>query len=345
MHPFEQKLAASWPPSAWQDVTVLLAVSGGADSVALLRGMAVLGLQGSGAQGLGRLVVAHYDHALREQAAADGAFVEDLGRKLSLATVCGRAAPGEVAAAARDGLENAARAARYAFLEQSAGELGARYVCTAHTADDQAETILHRIVRGTGLEGLAGMARLRPLGPAATLVRPLLAFRRAEVRDYLADLGQACREDETNDDLRFTRNRIRRDLLPRLAGEFNAGVTDALLRLGTIAADVQHVLKDEVERLAARAVKPWQAGTVELDCRILSQARRHLVRELFADQWRRQGWPLVDMSFDHWNDLAELAQHDTSATRVLPGNIRAARRGDWVVLCRQADGRPSERSS
>ena len=335
MHPFEQKLAASWPPSAWQDVTVLLAVSGGADSVALLRAMAAVRVAG-----LGRLVVAHYDHALREQAPADAVFVEDLSRRLSLSTVCGRAVPGEIAAAARDGLENAARAARYAFLEKSAHELGARYVCTAHTADDQAETILHRIVRGTGLEGLAGMARLRPLGPAATLVRPLLTFRRAEIRDYLADLGQACREDETNDDLRFTRNRIRRDLLPRLAGEYNAGVTDALLRLSTIAAEVQHVLKDEVERLAARAVKAGQAGAIEFDCPILREARRHLVRELFADQWRRQGWPLGDMSFEHWNELAELAQatSDASATRILPGNVRAARQGGWLVLSRQADG-------
>ena len=129
----------------------------------------------------------------------------------------------EVATAALDpaagsrgqGIE-AARAARYAVLEEMAGRVGARFVVTAHTADDQAETILHRILRGTGLRGLSGMSRSRRLGPA-TLLRPLLAIGRAELAAYLRDCQQPFRTDASNRDVRFMRNRIRNELLPLLA--------------------------------------------------------------------------------------------------------------------------------
>jgi tRNA(Ile)-lysidine synthase len=116
-----------------------------------------------------------------------------------------------------DGVEAAARAARYEFLQATAERLGARYVATAHTADDQAETVLHHIVRGTGLAGLAGMSRARSLGAAATLIRPLLSFRRRDVIEYLGALGQSYCEDTTNRDPAFTRSRIRHELLPLLA--------------------------------------------------------------------------------------------------------------------------------
>ena len=122
-----------------------------------------------------------------------------------------------LAAQAGDGLEAAARKARYRFLEQAAGRMGARFVATAHTADDQAETILHRIVRGTGVRGLAGMARV---GPAGTCHADptLLGIRRDELRAYLDALGQPYRHDPSNADRRFTRNRIRHGLLPAIAG-------------------------------------------------------------------------------------------------------------------------------
>ena len=115
--------------------------------------------------------------------------------RLGLACEIGEGRVAEAAALQGDGLEAAARAERLAFLQAAAERFGARYVVTAHTADDQAETVLHRILRGTGIAGLAGMRRARPLGPAVTLIRPLLAIRRAEIRDYLAELNQPFCED------------------------------------------------------------------------------------------------------------------------------------------------------
>ena len=123
--------------------------------------------------GEGRVIAAHCNHQLRPaEADADEAFVVDLCRRLGVACEVGRAA---LDPDGGDGVEAAAREARYRFLEETADRVGARYVVTAHTADDQAETILHRILRGTGVGGLGGMSRTRPLGQA-TLLRPLLTF-------------------------------------------------------------------------------------------------------------------------------------------------------------------------
>jgi len=240
-HPLECLLAAAWPPSDWTDVTVVVAVSGGCDSVALLRAVHAIRTGG-----LGRICAAHLNHQLRPDADEDEQFVVELCRHLSVTCEVGHVDVGRLAAESGNGIEAAARLARYQFLEQTAGRLGSRFVATAHTADDQAETILHRIVRGTGIRGLSGMARARPLGHA-TLIRPLLQVRRAELQTYLDSLGQPYRPDQSNADLRFTRNRIRHDTMPQLCQQYNAEVANALLRLGTLAGEVQELVDDLVE--------------------------------------------------------------------------------------------------
>ncbi len=303
LHPLESRLDQAWPPAAWKDVSVLLAVSGGADSVALLRAMQALKTGGKG-----RLVAAHFNHRLRgDEADADERFVVDLCRQAGLPSEVGRATAAQLEAAAGDGLEAAAREARYAFLQQTAARLGARYVATAHTADDQAETILHRAVRGTGVAGLAGMTRVRPLGPAAVLIRPLLGFRRAELLEYLNDIGQAFRCDASNNDTRFTRNRIRLELLPQLAAQYNPGVVEALLRLGRLAGEAQSVVDGIVEKLAQRAVVDGPRGQVRVLLEPLQGQPRYVVRELLMAVWRRRDWPLQAMGFDEWDLLAEMA--------------------------------------
>ena len=256
IHSFETCLAASWPPQDWKDVTVLVAVSGGGDSTALLRGLAAIRLTGDG-----RLIAAHVNHKLRgESSDADQAFVGKLCRTLGVQCEVATVA---IDAAGRQGqgIEAAARRARYAAMEEMAGRLGARFVVTAHTADDQAETILHRILRGTGVRGLAGMSRARRLGPA-TLLRPLLGTSRAEVTAYLNDFAQPYCTDSSNCDLRFTRNRIRRELLPLLAARYNRSITAALLRLGDLAAQSQGLIDEIVKSAAEKCVRRAAATTV-----------------------------------------------------------------------------------
>jgi tRNA(Ile)-lysidine synthase len=324
-HPLEADLATAWPPAAWQDVTILLAVSGGADSVALARAMKALKTGGEG-----RLCVAHLNHHLRgDDSAADEAFVVELCRRLGLPCEVGHARVDELADREGDGLEAAARKARYDFLHQSATRLGARYVVTAHTADDQIETILQRILRGTGIGGLRGMDRARPLGRATTLIRPLLPLRHKQLLAYLDDLGQPYRHDATNQDTRLTRNRIRHELLPQLAQQYNPAVGDALLRLGRLAGEVQSLVDGMVEDLMERHVGSESPGTIEIDAAALADRPRYLIRELLMAAWRHQGWPMQAMGFAEWDQLAEMlagcgaASTELASKQTFPGSILA----------------------
>ena len=158
----------------------------------------------------------------------------------------------------------------------------ARDVATAHTADDQAETILHRILRGTGIAGLGGIRRARPLDPGVSLIRPLSAIPRVLLQDYLAALEQPCRQDSTNTQLRFTRNRLRHELLPHLAAHYNPRVVAVLTRLGSQAAEVQALLERAVEELRRRAVVDARDAAVTVDCAALAGSPPWLVRELFV---------------------------------------------------------------
>ncbi len=326
--PFEEQLAQSWPPAAWQDLGVVLAVSGGADSVALARGMAALK-----AGGAGRLTVAHFNHGLRgAESDADAYFVCRLAGELRLDCISGNAEAG-LADTGGEGLEARARAARYEFLQQVAQRAGARYVATAHTADDQAETVLHHVMRGTGIAGLAGMRRARPLGQAVTLIRPLLAVKRTDVLDYLTTLAQHYREDATNHDLAFTRNRIRRELLPQLARDYSPAIVDALVRLARLAGDAQRVVEAAGEELAERATVERSAARVVVDGQMLAAADRHLAREALLSIWRRQDWPLQDMGFAEWDLLVDMAP-GAGGKRVLPGAIVAEARNGRLTLAR-----------
>jgi len=328
MDRFEERLAADWPPPQWQEVGVVLAVSGGADSVALARAIGRLKTSGAGSLGL-----AHFNHQLRgAESAADQQFVEGLAADLGLPCTVGAPDSGALAAGG-EGLEARARAARYEFLERAAKEVGARYVVTAHTADDQAETVLHHVLRGTGLTGLAGMRRTRPLGPAVTLIRPLLTITRREVLEYLAALKQPFCDDATNQDRQFMRNRIRHELLPLVQREYSPAVVEALVRLAKLAGEAQQVVTAAAEPWVERAVTVGSADTVTIDCRQLAEVQRHLVREVLLTVWQRQGWPLGGMGFGEWQALADMAASGAAdAKRMFPGAITAHRQGDQLTL-------------
>ncbi|MEI6807937.1 MAG: tRNA lysidine(34) synthetase TilS [bacterium] len=212
--------------------SLLLAVSGGSDSVALLHAMAGL----SPTAGV-KLSVAHFNHHIRGRAAdEDAEFVRGLAVRLKLPFRMGE---GDVPAIARRrgiSLEMAARDARYAFLRNAAQEIGAQAVATAHTADDQAETIILRLMRGAGGTGLGGI-RYRADINGLRVIRPMLDVGKVDAVGFLKGMGATWREDKSNSDLEFQRNMVRHEILPLLEAKLNPRVRKALLQTGRILRD------------------------------------------------------------------------------------------------------------
>jgi tRNA(Ile)-lysidine synthase len=305
-----------------------VAVSGGPDSVALLRALLAIGA--------GPLTGAHLNHQMRgAESDADEAFVKELcaslrtGEQGELDYCCARIDVLSKARANRENLENAARQIRYEWLFQVARERGAPWVATGHTADDQAETVLHRLLRGTGLKGLAGIPAHRPLGTGVEAVRPLLRVTRAEVLAFLKEEEQPYREDASNADLGFTRNRIRHGLLPLLAEEYNPAIVPVLGRLAEQAQEIIALVEPQALRLLAECELPRTTAALVLDRQRLAQAPRYLVREALRQAWQREGWSMAAMTFEDWERLAAVALGEVSEVE-LPGRIRARCR-DRVV--------------
>jgi tRNA(Ile)-lysidine synthase len=222
---------------------LVVAVSGGADSIFLLHALAATGA---------RLHVAHLDHGLRgERGAEDARFVAEAARALSLPLVSDRVSVPELRARRGGSIEEVARRARYDFLARVARTIGADRVALGHTADDQAETVLFRLLRGAGPRGLRGMPRSRRIrhGSAIRVVRPLLRVRRCEIEATLAERGIAWRDDETNADLSLARNWIRRVVLPALSVRGGDPVP-RLLALARCAARAMRSLDAHARRLA-----------------------------------------------------------------------------------------------
>lgn len=241
---------------------VCAAVSGGADSVALLL---ALHEANRAKDALGVVLSAvHVHHGLRGAAAdADVAFVKELCDRLGVPLVVERVDVAARQSEEREGVEEAARELRYGVFWRLMGERGFDAVATAHTLDDQAETVVMKLLRGAWTEGIGGIApRIersevrgqRSAGPGR-IVRPMLGVRRAEVQAFLRERGQAWREDATNRDVSLTRNRVRHELMPMLRG-FNPGVDAALARLAEIARDEEAFWQAEVAKVLPQVILP-----------------------------------------------------------------------------------------
>ena len=314
------RLADAWPIEGWKDVSVLVAVSGGPDSVALLR--ALVELRSTLEPPLGRLVVAHFNHRWRaEHSDGDVEFVRAMCESLELPYFVG-------VSSEPVRKEEAARSERYEFLRETAEAEGARYLAVAHTADDQAETILHRILRGTGLRGLRGIRPRRRLNEAVTLVRPMLDVSRAEVMTFLEANGYDYLTDSTNELPTFTRNRIRIELIPQLAQDYNPGVADAIRRLGSLAAEAGEVVDLVVDAALADCLVSQSATLVELDRERLACQREFVQRELFARIWREQMWPEQAMGNEQWCRILDAVKQRSVIE--LPGAIRLEASGPTI---------------
>lgn len=294
---------------------IVLAVSGGGDSVALAHLVAATIATGEIARS--RVVVAHFHHALRGKASDDDAtFVAELAKRLSLPFVTERRHRATTERDDSGSLEATLRAARYEFLTRTAQTRAFRYIATAHTRSDQAETVLHRIVRGTGIAGLQAMRPARVLTDAVTLIRPLLHVTHHELRRYLDQIAEPFRDDESNTDERFTRNRLRHNIFPLLRRE-NPEVEHALARLAEHAAAQQGVIDTLASELLDQAIHTATPDHVTLRTIPLRAAPTLLATEALRLLWRRQRWPLRAMTTETWRRLTQVVV--TGGRLTLPG--------------------------
>jgi tRNA(Ile)-lysidine synthase len=326
--------------SALPGAGLVVAVSGGPDSVALARAVA----EARGPAAAGPLVLAHLNHMLRgADSDSDADFVAGLHAGLKAAGVADvrlcveRLDVAGMARREKDNLEALARRERYRFLAEVARREGVGLVATAHTADDQAETVLHRLLRGSGLQGLRGIAARRTLAEGVELVRPLLTSTRAEILGYLHEVQQGFRQDQSNQDRRRTRNRIRHELLPLLRRDYNPAVAAALARLAAQAQETFTLEEEQARQLLQQVEKPRAGALCVLAWAPLAAAGRHQTRAALRLLWAREGWPLDAMSFDAWERLAGVVLGEAAACD-LPGGVRARRRGQVLQLGREEAG-------
>lgn len=298
---------------------IAVAVSGGPDSICLFHVLASLAEEYRLC-----LSVAHFNHKLRgKESDQDERFVEAIAASFGFPF---HRAEGDVASV-RDNLEQAARRARREFFAGLMKNSVDR-VALGHTRDDQAETVLFRLLRGSGLAGLAGVYPVSADG----YIRPLLDVTRAEVEEYLRGHGLAWREDSSNADPRFARNRIRRDLLPQLSREWNPHIHESLAHLADLAHEEELWWKAYVDDLAARLLHRRDGG-IEFCWREIVRfpvaLRRRFLRKALAEA---KG-DLRRLDFAHMEAVLELMVRPEGNGRLrLPGGIEVRRSFDWLLI-------------
>ncbi len=292
---------------------VLVCVSGGSDSVGLLHLLA----RAAPRWNL-RLEVAHFDHRLRgRESQEDAAFVAGLAAELGLECHLGR---WEGASQAGKGsLQARARDARYAFFFRIARERGLGLVATAHTADDQAEELLLRLLRGASLQGLSGI----PLKGRNGVIRPLLFASKQEIRSYLKDHGLEWREDSSNLSEKYLRNRIRRRLIPLLRQEFNPAVVEALCRTASNLAEAQEALALMAHKVLNKALLPgFGQGKVGLSIHVMGQWPPAVRKEAYKLALERVGAMNSAVAKVHLDGIDEIVSGPSPSAEIhLPGGM------------------------
>lgn len=343
MLPLESAVADVWPPSHWTDLGVVVAVSGGADSVALLRILQRLSTRqtNSGqfdgpaqqqARRNGRLIVAHYNHGRRGDASnADEDFVAELAAEFGIEFVTDRQQTDQSDEAAMAGM-------RRQFLRQTAMRHGARYVAMGHHADDNVETLLHHLFRGSGPAGLCGMTPfLADRKSELVWARPMLDCHRVEIRQFLASMNQSFCDDSSNRSVDYTRNWIRHDVLPIIRERFE----NADQQIASAASSLRS-WRTTIDQLAMQwldqqvTIVPPIESSSECSAKMLIQidpkTETAVVIAAMQMAWDQAGWLRGQMDRDHWSRLAAMIRGFDRQARTFPGDIDSRTDQRGIVL-------------
>lgn len=327
----EQKLRAALQRfGVGKSSALVVAISGGADSVSLLDACVRLNKRGKLPV---KIFAAHLNHRLRgEEADGDEAFVRRLAEERGIECQIEQIAVADYAKAAKRNLEATARHIRYDFLARAAERCGAEWVCTAHTLDDQAETVLMRLLRGTGAEGLRGIHEISSLGSRTKLIRPLLQVTRAEVLEHCINCNLEFRHDSSNFSPELTRNRIRHDLIPLLQ-HFNRRSNEAIVRTAElIAAD-----DDCLGQIAAKTFSEARTST-GLNAKLLKTCHLAVQRRVLRLWLEEVRGNLLRIDAVHISALESLILRPEGGRVIeLPGGWQVRRKSGVLELTREQD--------
>jgi tRNA(Ile)-lysidine synthase len=306
-----------------QGENILAACSGGPDSLALVDLLAEFHQVGDI-----RLFVAHFNHCLRGDASSqDADFVRRFCAERSLDFFSGSADLPALLRVQGGSLEELARSMRYRFLREVAARIGGALIATGHHRDDQAETVLLNLIRGSGSRGLAAMQPFR-----GDVVRPLLCLDRSEIEAYCGQRDLRPRTDESNADVDFLRNRLRHELLPVLKNRYNPAVVDTLCRTASILTDEQDFLRCQASEVLPRVVTWFEWGCridAEAFCRMHVAMQRELLRQLL-EQLRGDARGL---GFVHIEQIRQLFLREHGGRRIsMPGMWQARKNYQELII-------------
>ena len=296
---------------------VLVAVSGGPDSVALL--YALWSLRDE----LGiTLHVAHLNHSFRGEASdKDAEYVRELAANIGVPCTVEKIDVPEIQKTLRLSAEEAARLVRYEFLERVATDVHADKIALGHTADDQTETVLLNLLRGTGIDGLSGMPPVR-----GKIIRPLIDVRRSEVEEYIKQYDLHPRIDETNLLPTYTRNKVRLELLPLLRNEYNPEIDTAILRLSELAREDSAYINEEAEEALHQSLISQENGSLTLDPKKMQSLPLAIRRRVIRLAVKAVRGDMSDVGFIHVEELLRLLDVGKDFKYELPGGTFVQRK-------------------
>ncbi len=305
---------------------ILVAVSGGPDSVFLLHALSRL----KDKLRLGEIAVCNLDHGIRgSESREDSLFVEELSRRLKLRYLHKRI---DLKTSRPKGLstEEAARDERYAFFAEAAAEIGANVIATGHTLDDQAETIVMRLVKGASLKGIVGISPSRETD-GLRIVRPLLEIEKGDIKKYLESNGIPFRVDRTNLEPIYFRNVVRQDIIPFLE-RYNPRLKRALFNLAEHLREDFEFIREEKARVRC-GMGSGTKGRVSVKLKDLAVQPRALQKEILRDMLERAGGEVKKLTFRHWKELENFIKYKRKGNSMdLPGGVRIERTEDALIL-------------
>ncbi|MCI2436001.1 tRNA lysidine(34) synthetase TilS, partial [Candidatus Acetothermia bacterium] len=307
---------------------VLVAVSGGVDSVVLLKTLTELKDYKLS------LGVAHFDHAIRADSARDAEFVQELAESLELSYYTERTDVPAYAQAQKLSLETAARALRSRFLKQTAQSQKFKKIALGHNLNDQAETLFMRLLRGSGLDGLRGIPPVRPISSTVSYVRPLIECTREEIKLFARERRLVWREDPSNQDRSILRNRVRHELLPLLARDYNPNLLETLGRTSRLLAQASSYLQGIAEFELLALIVDAERGEITLNLKDLLK-RPEFLHPLILRRAIERVKDLKDIESTHIENVLAWLERGGTGEQQLPGGLRIARRHHRLIITKK----------